>query len=84
MVEEVPQVPVSLNTEQSGKLRRELDVVSGNVRVMSEMLTELTPTNCDSSDLELLQVRSNLLQYNDDNALQCCMFTLLFPSFSVN
>lgn len=37
------------------KLKSELDVVQGNVRVMSEMLTELSPSDVDSSDLELLQ-----------------------------
>lgn len=37
------------------KLKTELNVVQGNIRVMSEMLTELTPTNIDPSDLELLQ-----------------------------
>ena len=42
--------------EQLGKLKSELDVVQGNVRVMGEMLTELSPYNVDSSDLELLQV----------------------------
>ena len=48
-----PGVP---SQEQLVKLKSELDVVQGNVRVMSEMLTELTPSNVDSSDLELLQV----------------------------
>ncbi|XP_050392009.1 TOM1-like protein 2 isoform X2 [Patella vulgata] len=41
--------------DQSTKLQREMEVVKGNVRVMSEMLTELTPTSVDPSDLELLQ-----------------------------
>lgn len=49
-------VPVVPTQEQLAKLRSELDVVQGNVRVMSEMLTELSPSNVDSSDLELLQV----------------------------
>ncbi|XP_013065989.2 TOM1-like protein 2 isoform X2 [Biomphalaria glabrata] len=44
-----------LSAEQTTKLRRELDVVHGNIRVMSEMLTELSPSNVDPSDLELLQ-----------------------------
>ncbi|KAH9498384.1 TOM1-like protein 2 [Bulinus truncatus] len=44
-----------LSVDQIGKLRRELDVVHGNIRVMSEMLTELSPSNVDPSDLELLQ-----------------------------
>lgn len=37
------------------KLKTELNVVQGNIRVMSEMLTELSPSNIDPSDLELLQ-----------------------------
>ncbi|XP_044797307.1 target of Myb1 membrane trafficking protein isoform X7 [Bubalus kerabau] len=40
---------------QIGKLRSELEMVSGNVRVMSEMLTELVPTQTEPADLELLQ-----------------------------
>ncbi|CAO2611329.1 Target of Myb1 membrane trafficking protein [Lemmus lemmus] len=40
---------------QIGKLRSELEMVSGNVRVMSEMLTELVPTQIEPADLELLQ-----------------------------
>jgi len=53
-----PGVPIVPTQDQLAKLRSELDVVQGNVRVMSEMLTELTPSNVDSSDLELLQVMS--------------------------
>lgn len=49
------RVPVVPTQEQLAKLRSELDVVQGNIRVMSEMLTELSPSNVDSSDLELLQ-----------------------------
>ena len=45
----IPSEPVTLNEEQHTKLSRELEVVSGNVRVMSEMpvsYTHLTlPTN---------------------------------------
>lgn len=41
---------------QIGKLRSELEMVNGNVRVMSEMLTELVPTRVEPADLELLQV----------------------------
>ena len=52
----IPSEPVTLNEEQHTKLSRELEVVSGNVRVMSEMLTELSPSNVEESDLELLQV----------------------------
>ncbi|XP_074082893.1 target of Myb1 membrane trafficking protein isoform X2 [Macrotis lagotis] len=47
--------PVTPTPEQIGKLRSELEVVNGNVKVMSEMLTELVPGQAESSDLELLQ-----------------------------
>lgn len=42
---------------QIARLRSELDVVRGNIKVMSEMLTEMVPGQEDASDLELLQVR---------------------------
>ncbi|KAM4650951.1 target of Myb1 membrane trafficking protein [Discoglossus pictus] len=41
--------------EQLAKLRSELEVVNGNVKVMSEMLTELVPQKAKQSDVELLQ-----------------------------
>uniref|UniRef100_A0A8C0HYE6 Target of myb1 membrane trafficking protein n=1 Tax=Balaenoptera musculus TaxID=9771 RepID=A0A8C0HYE6_BALMU len=47
--------PIMPTAEQIGKLRSELEMVSGNVRVMSEMLTELVPTQAEPADLELLQ-----------------------------
>ncbi|XP_062820655.1 TOM1-like protein 2 isoform X4 [Anolis carolinensis] len=47
--------PITANTEQIARLRSELDVVRGNTKVMSEMLTEMVPGQEDSSDLELLQ-----------------------------
>uniref|UniRef100_G1SZP0 Target of myb1 membrane trafficking protein n=1 Tax=Oryctolagus cuniculus TaxID=9986 RepID=G1SZP0_RABIT len=47
--------PIVPTPEQIGKLRSELEMVSGNVRVMSEMLTELVPTQAEPADLELLQ-----------------------------
>lgn len=52
----IPSEPVTMTEEQLTKLRRELEVVSGNVRVMGEMITELSPSNVEQSDLELLQV----------------------------
>ncbi|KAL7982366.1 hypothetical protein Chor_009964 [Crotalus horridus] len=58
----LPQVPeiaadasITPTPDQIGKLRSELEVVNGNVKVMSEMLTELVPGQTESSDLELLQ-----------------------------
>ncbi|XP_041033714.1 target of Myb protein 1 isoform X2 [Carcharodon carcharias] len=46
---------ITPSLEQVAKLRSELDVVNGNVKVMSEMLTEMVPGQEESSDLELLQ-----------------------------
>lgn len=43
--------------EQLGKIRSELDIVHGNIRVMSEMLTEMTPGQEEPGDLQLLQVK---------------------------
>ncbi|NP_990475.1 target of Myb protein 1 [Gallus gallus] len=48
-------VPITPTQEQIKKLRSELEVVNGNVKVMSEMLTELVPSQAETSDLELLQ-----------------------------
>uniref|UniRef100_A0A3B3D6Y4 Target of myb1 like 2 membrane trafficking protein n=1 Tax=Oryzias melastigma TaxID=30732 RepID=A0A3B3D6Y4_ORYME len=41
--------------EQICRLRSELDVVRGNAKVMSEMLTEMVPGQEEASDYELLQ-----------------------------
>ncbi|XP_028934949.1 target of Myb protein 1 isoform X3 [Ornithorhynchus anatinus] len=53
----VPQddTPILPTPEQIGKLRSELEVVNGNVKVMSEMLTELVPGQAEPADVELLQ-----------------------------
>ncbi|KAI1896000.1 hypothetical protein AGOR_G00090300 [Albula goreensis] len=57
-----PQIPslqasgaINPNSEQIARLRSELDVVRGNTKVMSEMLTEMVPGQEDPSDHELLQ-----------------------------
>ncbi|XP_062989524.1 target of Myb1 membrane trafficking protein isoform X2 [Elgaria multicarinata webbii] len=50
-----PHAPITPTPEQIGKLRSELEVVNGNVKVMSEMLTELVPGQSEPSDIELLQ-----------------------------
>ncbi|KAL0993114.1 hypothetical protein UPYG_G00103380 [Umbra pygmaea] len=49
------QGPITANPEQIARLRSELDIVRGNTKVMSEMLTEMVPGQEDASDLELLQ-----------------------------
>ncbi|CAN9508597.1 unnamed protein product [Ophioblennius macclurei] len=57
-----PQIPnmhasgsINPTPEQICQLRSELDVVRGNTKVMSEMLTEMVPGQEDASDYELLQ-----------------------------
>uniref|UniRef100_A0A673KD61 Target of myb1 like 2 membrane trafficking protein n=1 Tax=Sinocyclocheilus rhinocerous TaxID=307959 RepID=A0A673KD61_9TELE len=54
---QIPTVsgPITANPEQIARLRSELDIVRGNIKVMSEMLTEMVPGQEDASDLELLQ-----------------------------
>ncbi|KAM9314056.1 target of Myb1 membrane trafficking protein isoform 2-T3 [Pholidichthys leucotaenia] len=47
--------PVSLSAEQEQKLRSELAVVKGNLRVMTEMLNEITPGQSQPEDAQLLQ-----------------------------
>ncbi|XP_067333207.1 TOM1-like protein 2 isoform X3 [Channa argus] len=47
--------PITPTPEQIARLRSELDIVRGNIKVMSEMLTEMVPGQEDASDLELLQ-----------------------------
>ncbi|XP_031571945.1 TOM1-like protein 2 isoform X2 [Actinia tenebrosa] len=47
--------PINPTPEQLAKLRSDLDIVQGNVQVMSEMLTEMTPGQEEAGDLELLQ-----------------------------
>ncbi|KFM75164.1 TOM1-like protein 2, partial [Stegodyphus mimosarum] len=46
---------VSIHPQQMEKLKKELEIVQGNMRVFGEMLTELTPGKEHQSDLELLQ-----------------------------
>uniref|UniRef100_A0A2L2YGE7 Putative cytosolic sorting protein gga2/tom1 n=1 Tax=Parasteatoda tepidariorum TaxID=114398 RepID=A0A2L2YGE7_PARTP len=45
----------SLEPHQVEKLKNELEIVQGNMRVFGEMLTELTPGKEHQSDLELLR-----------------------------
>jgi len=57
-----------LNEQQLAKLQSELDVVQGNMRVLSEMLAYFTNPDQnnkqpDSADLELLNVRIQCLFY---------------------
>lgn len=64
---------------QIGKLRSELEMVSGNVRVMSEMLTELVPTQVEPADLELLQVSNSLPPGSAGDPV--CIHTFFFPVY---
>lgn len=49
------QPPLSLNKEQKTKLRRELEIVEGNMSVLKEMLDELNPGHESPKDLQLLR-----------------------------
>ena len=47
--------PIVLNEEQLAKLKSEIDIVNGNIKVFDEMLTELSKSNNRrTEDLELL------------------------------
>lgn len=48
-----------LFTLKISRLRSELEIVRGNTKVMSEMLTEMVPGQEDPSDHELLQVSNS-------------------------
>ncbi|CAK8686442.1 unnamed protein product [Clavelina lepadiformis] len=50
-----PGSPVKMSNEQQAKLRKDMAIVNGNIKVFSEMLTELSPQNCDPAEYELLQ-----------------------------
>ncbi|XP_058950698.2 TOM1-like protein 2 [Pocillopora verrucosa] len=52
---QAPSGSVVPTPEQLGKIRSEIDIVNGNINVMSEMLTEMTPGQEEAGDLQLLQ-----------------------------
>jgi len=49
-------VQVKVSGDQVVKIRRDLDLVQGNMAVFAEMLSEMKPGNEDAKDLELIQV----------------------------
>lgn len=51
-----PSGPINPTPEQMAKMRSELDIVEGNVRVLSEMLSELQPGQEEPNDYQLLVV----------------------------
>ncbi|XP_054714407.1 TOM1-like protein 2 [Uloborus diversus] len=55
ILQQEPGTEVSIHPQQMEKLKKELEIVRGNMRVFGEMLTELTPGKEHQSDLELLQ-----------------------------
>ncbi|XP_044037185.1 TOM1-like protein 2 isoform X5 [Siniperca chuatsi] len=63
---QVPNMPspITATPEQIARLRSELDIVRGNTKVMSEMLTEMVPGQEDASDLELLQMLNEATEDN--------------------
>ena len=54
--------PVNLSPEQLAKLKHELDLVQGNMKVFNEMLNELTPGQEHDDDYELLNELNNTCQ----------------------
>ncbi|RWS22602.1 TOM1-like protein 2 isoform X1 [Leptotrombidium deliense] len=54
--------PLTLSAEQMTKLKGELDVVQGNIKVFNEMLNELTPGKEHKDDWELLCQLHNTCQ----------------------
>ncbi|KAG8183713.1 hypothetical protein JTE90_002780 [Oedothorax gibbosus] len=54
--EVMPQeLPTSIHPQQMDKLKKELEIVQGNMHVFEEMLNELVPGKAHQSDLELMQ-----------------------------
>uniref|UniRef100_A0A0N5AD66 VHS domain-containing protein n=1 Tax=Syphacia muris TaxID=451379 RepID=A0A0N5AD66_9BILA len=49
-----PMQPVNPTPQQLEKLRKELDIVNSNLKVLREMLSELTPGKEDGDDIQLL------------------------------
>ncbi|GFU41066.1 TOM1-like protein 2 [Nephila pilipes] len=47
--------PATIHPQQMEKLKKELEIVQGNMRVFGDMLSELVPGKEHQSDLELLQ-----------------------------
>ncbi|KAI5613618.1 TOM1-like protein 2 isoform X4, partial [Silurus asotus] len=60
---DIPQTngtPALISPEQKQKLRADLDLVKGNLSVMTEMLNQLRPGESSPSDTELLQQLSSV------------------------
>lgn len=48
---------VKVSVDQMAKVRRDLDLVQGNMAVFAEMLSEMKPGSEDPQDLDLIQVK---------------------------
>ncbi|XP_035262775.1 target of Myb protein 1-like isoform X1 [Anguilla anguilla] len=62
--------PHALSPEQLQKLRADLDIVLGNLTVMSEMLNQLTPGHAQQSDMELLQQLYTVCRQMQDRVVE--------------
>ncbi|XP_061084072.1 target of Myb1 membrane trafficking protein-like isoform X1 [Conger conger] len=62
--------PLTLSPEQLQKLRADLDIVRGNLTVMSEMLNQLTPGHAQQSDTELLQQLYTVCRQMQDRVVE--------------
>ena len=54
---------VKVGPEQSVKIRKDLDVVQGNMAVFAEMLGEMKPGQENQQDLELMEVSSAFISF---------------------
>ena len=75
---QAPGGPVVPTPEQLGKIHSELDIVHGNISVMSEMLTEMTPGQEEPGDLQLLQVKLTYMYLVFLSQLSDCQALLLY------
>ena len=60
-----PGQPTVLTLEQRDDLSCELRVMEENVRVMTALLTEVSPARAEKADLELLQVSGSVPEDGD-------------------
>lgn len=61
--------PITLSPDQSKKLRADLEVVRGNLRVMSDIMTQMNPRHIQQTDTELLQQLYSMCKATQDQVM---------------
>lgn len=61
--------PITLSPDQSKKLRADLEVVRGNLRVMSDIMTQMNPRHIQQTDTELLQQLYSMCKATQDQIM---------------